>query len=406
MFIDYNTGRIDDIINGIQNYENKSIEEIPAGKKLDYLTHCLQLSVYDFDLMILQNSPLLRTIKGHVFETFFDHLLIKNNINFTAIGGDEAIDRIVNNFTLQLKTPTESGTTSDRVQYKTHKTHGAKSERESLSYYFAFSDFADYLIGLVSYEPLNILLLDKNDLPEHIIDNRYIRSPFTVFWKDHPGLNNFSRIGIYNKINPLIFAPSDFDLLKNTSCFLRLPSSYIIETIFKKGNFRIWDMTIRGFAREVSFINILRKNNISMIRPEELKKERADKADVAVNTVNGYKLLQIKGISTTKCGFNQINPLLVIETMLTRGRINDHPTQSRLYYVTDFDFLVLCLEPAIVSLCQRSIGKPITFQWEYYIIPVDMLNKHRSYPNRINSMQYFNYSELQKFKINNHIFNF
>ena len=40
------------------------------------------------------------------------------------------------------------------------------------------------------------------------------------------------------------------------------------------------------------------------------------------------------------------NSIIDIETQLSRGRVNDHPTQSRLYHFTDFEYLILALDPS------------------------------------------------------------
>lgn len=100
----------------------------------------------------------MRTVKGHVFETYFDDLIESCGQESEGIGGDSGIDRIVNGITLQLKTPTAAGTKGPYVQYKTHKTHGAKSEQGSYDYYHTVDEFADTswpLTNLLSCELLH-----------------------------------------------------------------------------------------------------------------------------------------------------------------------------------------------------------------------------------------------------------
>ena len=143
---------------------------------------------------------------------------------------------------------------------------------------------------------------------------------------------------------------------------------------------------------------------IGYIPPKKIKAERADKSDHAVRTKQGYKFLQIKGLSTTKCDFSQTNPILIVETMLTRGRVNDHPTQSRLYYITDFDYLVIGIDPPITSICHKCCGFTPAFEWEFYTIPTSELQKHKKIPHRLNALQKFTYMEIQQYKMNDNTF--
>jgi hypothetical protein len=404
MNIDFGTGRIAEIINTIQQIEKKEIKNISAEKKLEYLCFCLQMPISVFDNMITQNPPVLRTIKGHVFEVYFDNFMIDNGIIVDEAGGDTPVDRIVNNYSLQIKTPTEAGTSGDIVQFKTHKTHGAKSEAESLSYYHKISEFAEFLVGLVSYNPLNILIIKRDEIPTHPEDGRYICSPFFINWRNHPGLNNFSRIGIKKKLLPPVISSNDYFLLPECSNKLGVPSSYIIDAILKENNFRIWDMSIRGFARETIYENVLKNNQLKFVPPAKIKAERADKADHAVLTKEGYKLLQMKGLSINNCVFSQTNPVIGVETQLTRGRVNDHPTQSRLYYITDFDYLVIGIDPPITSICHKCCGFQSAFEWEFYTIPTDKLQRHKEFSNRLNALQKFSYMEIQQYKMSDNTF--
>lgn len=153
----YGTGRIGEIIDYLETTHKKSIIEIPIDYKINILCESLGLNNLELDDLIYENSPVMRTVKGHAFETFFDHLILDMGYDVTEVGGDDSVDRIVNDITLQLKTPTMSGTRGNFVQYKTHKTHGAKSETESVNYYSKVNNFADYLVGLIEYNPLKII---------------------------------------------------------------------------------------------------------------------------------------------------------------------------------------------------------------------------------------------------------
>ena len=61
-----------------------------------------------------------------------------------------------------------------------------------------------------------------------------------------------------------------------------LTSEIILNTILTEPNFRIWDMSIRGFAREVYFFDWLKKNAVNPLDPLEYRADRANKADLAL----------------------------------------------------------------------------------------------------------------------------
>ena len=101
----YGSGRIAEIITHLLTESCEDhIEDISVKKKVSALCEALDLSASELDNLILDNSPVLRTVKGHVFETYFDTLLRTNGYEVTEIGGDNAVDRVVNGFSLQLKT--------------------------------------------------------------------------------------------------------------------------------------------------------------------------------------------------------------------------------------------------------------------------------------------------------------
>ena len=102
----YGTGRIGEIIDHLQKTYKKPIAELSPRVKLDSLCESIQMDPLVFDAMICDNSPVLRTVKGHAFESFFDYLLTSNGVGVTEVGGDDSVDRIVNERTLQLKTCT------------------------------------------------------------------------------------------------------------------------------------------------------------------------------------------------------------------------------------------------------------------------------------------------------------
>lgn len=396
------TGRISQIIASLLSIHSaKSLAALTEAQKLTALCEGLDFTPAQLDDLIADNSPVLRTIRGHAFELFFDHLLAQSGYTSEKRGGDTDIDRVVNGHTLQLKTPTQSGTSGDVVQFKTHKTHGAKSEQESLGYYHDADSFADFLVGLISYRPLKIIFIPRKDLPRHGKSGEKILSPFSVNWAKHPGLNTFSLIGA-KKVD-LEAANKMLDYVESTlpksSKILGLPSGVIIDTIVQEENFRIWDMNIRGFSREHAFRYYLASAQIDALVPSHCSRTRADKADLALMQKGreACRHFQVKGITLGACHLEAEVPLIGIETQLSRGRANDHPTQSRLYLKTDFDELILCLEPPITTLLNR--GKTKKSSWEFYAISVEKLKEHGKFPRRLKSLQILRYSDLQRYRI-------
>ena len=399
--INFGTGRIGEIINGLEKSLGKKIREIPYDSKIKGICAAMQITPGELDDVIAKNSPVLRPVKGHCFEIYFDETLNQNNVSCEIVGGDSSVDRIVNNKSLQLKTPTLAGTKQNVVTYKTHNTHGAKSEQESMSYYHSEESFADYLVGLVSYQPERLIILKKKDLPRHGKDKRYIQSPFSVTWKEHLDLNNFTNLGVTKNIT---FPSGDkkTPLFKKTAAEIginhlgSLADKLIVESIVSESNFRIWDMSIRGFLREQVFRKKADSSGIIVRKTENSAKNRTDKADFNIQkTKNSKKMesVQIKGISTNNCKFFGLDSLIVTETQLTRGRVNNHPTQSRLYLRSDFQYLLLVLDPPISKLCNQQESR-----WEYYLIPESNLLSHSTFKNRLSSHQRFSYREMQKFE--------
>ena len=393
------TGRISEIRSAVETAFSSALEDLTTFQLVDALCVALQLDSEELDDLIANNSPVLRTVRGHAFEYYFDELLARSGIPSTTEGGDSDVDRIVNGYTLQLKTPNKAGTRDSQVQFKTHKTHGAKSEAESIDYYSSLDQFPDFLIGLVSYDPLRILVLHKDELPTLAVDPKKIQSPFNIDWSISPALNAFDRLEI-GSINLAKFVENESDnLLPKTAAACGVTTRTIALTIFDQANFRIWDMSIRGFAREFNMRLELAAAEVEAVSPTPTMRPRYDKADLVIKLNGNSKFVQMKGISTNNCNFNLSDPLIACETQLTRGRVNDHPTQSRLYLHSDFDALVLALDPAITQLCKLSAGSTPILAWEHYVIPSDRLDRHHNFQNRYKSLQKWSYSELQEFKV-------
>lgn len=391
----FGTGRIAEIVDGIESLHGKHLASIPWQDKLAALCSAMCVTTGELDETIANNSPVLRTVKGHAFEAFFDKYI--SGLGFTAkeVGGDTPIDREINGRTLQLKTPTEAGTRGTVVQYKTHKTHGAKSEQESMSYYHTAEEFADFLVGLVSYSPLRILYLTRNELPRHPKSHIHIKSPLLIDWQSSPALNAIDRLGISVDHRAPQLVGSREQPLPLTSRAIGVDSEVIVEAIVNRANFRIWDMSIRGFLRESRFQQTFKSFGIEIDSAQGHRPDRSDKADFVISTKAGKSFLQLKGVSTNNCDFTLSDPVIATETQLTRGRVNDHPTQSRLYLVSDFDTLILVLDPPIVEMITGAGN----LRWGFYAIPVSALATHRSMPHRLASLQKFKYSELKRFEL-------
>lgn len=403
------TGRISEIMTALRKVHNvESIRELSETIKLDSLLTALQLSEHELDSIIADNSPVFRTIKGHAFEIVFEYLIKSAGFDVTDVGGDGNVDLIVNGIKLQLKTPYSAGTKGKNVQYKTHKTHGAKSERESMDYYHDAEEFADFLVGLISYEPLNIIFISRDELPRHIKSNKHILSPFIVEWETHEGLNNFKRISIDTiELTSSLHFPVDLkkELLPKSAARLNLTTNIILDTILFQSNFRIWDMAIRGWAREVAIRNLLVQNKINWVNSISVKRLRGDKSDFALKQkTGGYDFFQVKGVSTNNCSFKGNKSVLATETQLTRGRVNDHPTQSRLYLKTDFDYLILSVDPPLVKMFDKEIGIDKGLYWKYYCIPTAELQVHHILKNRLKSLQSFNVIDIEKYQITKEFF--
>jgi hypothetical protein len=399
-----NKGRIADILSALcASNTTTDISSLSESIKLNALLTTLQLSIDSFDNLLANNSPVLRTVKGHAFETVFKRLLTSIGINAIDIGGDQNIDLIVNDITLQLKTPYSAGTKNDIVQFKTHKTHGAKSENESMEYYHVSEEFPDYLVGLISYEPFNIIFISREELPRHPKSSNHILSPFALNWVEHEGLNNFQRIGIASFIpDTSLFLPKEVqdELLPQTCKQLNLTTSVILDTILLKSNFRIWDMNIRGFARETAIHQLFNSHKISIYEPIEIGRERADKSDFALQEKSGeYKFFQVKGASVNYCVFNGELSSVSVETQLTRGRVNDHPTQSRLYLKSDFDFLIICLDPPLSRLFDIETNNEKGLYWRFFCVPTTELSLHPVLSNRLKSVQTFRINEIGQYEI-------
>lgn len=401
------SGRIGEISDVSRAFYNQKPSDLPPEAKLSILSQVMQISPADIDEIIASHSEVSRTVKGHAFEVVFDTMMAANGIKCTEVGGDTDVDRVINNYSLQLKTPYVAGCSDNIVSYKTHKTHGAKSEIESMDYYHRYSDFADFLVGLVSYNPFQVLIVPKNELPSAKHSIAHIESPMYLDANNIHWLNNFSVLGIRKQLQfpQQLLRVSSNECLPLSSKLLDLPSDFILRAIFLEDNFRIWDMNMRGFIREHELSKTLASHHIKTYPPYVTQRERYDKCDLVLKTVNGsFIRFQVKGL-TWKTTIARRYLYIDCESQLSRGRVNDHPTQSRLYLADDFEYLIIAVDPPYTNILSYNTFRTHDYNWSFYCIPTSDLRKHPSYPNRIFSHQIISYRDLQHYRIGNEWFN-
>ena len=395
-------GRINEIIDITEKYFQKKVSNLSPQIKANILCSVMRITIDDLDHIIADHSEVSRTIKGHAFEVVFDAMMAINGILCIEKGGDTDIDRIINKYSLQLKTPYINGCSEGIVSYKTHKTHGAKSKDESIDYYHKAGDFADFLIGLVSYEPFHVLIVHKESLPRVAGYPGYIESPMYLTINNPETNNNFKQLGIQKPMHfpTNLLTPEINEILPISSNLLHLKSDYILRAIFIKDNFRIWDMNMRGFIREHIFLKYLIANKIRPYLPSLVGIDRPDKCDLVLKSrSNQIVRFQIKGLTWNGTSFNNEKTSIDCETQLSRGRVNDHPTQSRLYKATDFDYLIIAIDPPYSNMLSIHTFGKYNYYWNFYCIPMAQLRKHPTYINRVFSHQHILYQDLQKYYI-------
>ena len=393
------TGRIAEIVDVTAKVTGQDPMLLSAADKVALLSDITQLAPGALDSIIADHSQAMRTVKGHTFEVVFDGLLRRNGVSVTAVGGDTDIDRIVGGQKLQLKTPYVAGCTDLEMAYKTHRTHGPKSAAESIDYYHRVDEFADYLVGLVAYNPLRVLIVPREDLPRVPDHEDYIQSPLLLDATDSRYLNRWDRLGLGSITSSDQLADSVDDVLPRTAGWLGAPSDCVLNSIFDSKNFRAWDMNIRGFVREFALFHLLGDNGVHVYAPTIAGKPRSDKSDLALRVGDNYQRYQVKGLTWRGCRLAGDKTRVDVETQLSRGRVNDHPTQSRLYLATDFEGVIVAVDPPYANtLSLAATGQP-DYHWRFYAVPTDQLVRHKTYTRRIASHQYIQYNDLQKYAI-------
>lgn len=257
-------------------------------------------------------------------------------------------------------------------------------------------------MGLISYSPLRLIIVPKEELPRVSGHPEYIESPLFLNFADSSRVNDFAQLGLPSSLrfSDDILEPEDRECLPASSRLLNLKSDFILKAIFKKDNFRIWDMNIRGFLREHIFQNVLSRHRIVSYPVAAPGTGRADKRDLVLRSKDGaFVKFQIKGLTWGSCRLDGSQTLIDCETQLSRGRVNDHPTQSRLYLATDFDFLIIALEPPYTQALTLAAWGEGDFGWQFYCLPMDRLQKHPSFPNRVFSHQRILFRDLKAYAI-------
>jgi hypothetical protein len=128
--------------------------------------------------------------------------------------------------------------------------------------------------------------------------------------------------------------------------------------------------------------------------------ERPEKSDLVLKKKTGeFIRFQVKGLTYSGCIFDGSKSRIDCETQLSRGRVNDHPTQSRLYKVTDFEYVIMAMDPPYTNRFYMELFGTNNYMWTYYCVPVEKLAKHPTYTNRISSHQYIMFKDILEYKI-------
>ena len=396
------SGRISEILEAAEAFYHRRAADLPPETKAALLCSAMCITRQNLDAVISGHPEVIRTVKGHAFEVVFDAMMAANGVECIEVGGDTDVDRIINGHTLQLKTPYVKGCAPGIVSYKTHKTHGAKSLSESVDYYHTVQTFADYLVGLVSYRPFTVLIVPKAALPRVPSHPHHIQSPLWLPTDDPATVDRYDALGVSRRMHfpGDTLSPIEGECLPTSAALFRLRSDYILRAIFIGDNFRIWDMNMRGFLREHVLRQYLTAAGIRAYPSGAAGKARADKSDLALKAGDGgYVRFQVKGLTWSKTALRGDKTTVDCETQLSRGHVNDHPTQSRLYHETDFDALIVAVDPAYTNTLSHECFDRPDYQWRFYCLPMSILRRHKIYTHRIASHQKLNWRDLQAYRV-------
>ncbi len=319
------------------------------------------ISWSDLEVFILDTPHIWRPIKGHCFETWFDKVIRYWGYTIKSKGGDDAVDRVLDGKTLQLKTPNRGSTKENiRVAYSLHKTHGLEKRPNNL---YVPKEFADFLVGQHPTEGL--IICPKEHIPHDKTYPDYFADPAYFDW-NNKWLNRFDLLGI-KKVKKDI---PQFTEYKSNKFFAKigektqLSDEEIIDTLLAPENFRILKQNMRGSIREWYFKRYALAQGIMLHEPPKTSKTR-ERNKVDLITTNGIRI-QVKGITRSISKF----PVVGVEIKGSHGRI-----PQRLYKVGDFDYLVVVLDP---DLFEEKITEKIIYQkgYNYVVIPAKDLKLH------------------------------
>ena len=330
----------------------------------------IKVTIDEFD-EFLSNSPhILRSVRGHAFEVWFDRELRERGYEIEKVGGDDVVDRTYNGITLQLKTPYWNGTKNGvEVQYKMHKTHG--SERQPLCYYKP-DEFADFLVAMHPSEGVYICpknrIPTRGDISPKLIHPEYISDPLPFAWESE-WLNRYDLIGIDINEPPTVSEHSEYEsvLLPKTIARIGFTDYDIVHSILDEGNFRIWNQLIKGTVREFHFEKYASENNVEIfpsINDPSLNGRQRQKIDYLLTD---NTKIQVKGLTLGMCK----NGKLGCETQCSHGRV---PT--RLYRTDDFDYLAIVVDPNSISDEIASEKNLNNDDYNFVILPIENLPVH------------------------------
>lgn len=340
---------------------------VSSLKKLQRLLNTIRINIKEFDDFLANTPHIYRSIKGHAFEVWFDRVMRERGVKVNSIGGDSVVDRVINGKTLQLKTPYLKATAAPKVfGYRMHKTHGAEVKPHC---YYKKNEFADYLVGLHPTQGVIICprkyLPTRGEVSKRLDYPEYLADPLPFEWNTK-WLNRYDLLGIKVKNNPTLAVHSESEAKYFPKLIEKIGfTDYdIIHSIIDNKNFRIWFQLIVGTIRELHFSEFARLHKITLNPPKKLKGRGSNKVDYVLD--NGSRI-QVKGLTKGMCS----NKFLGCETQCSHGRV-----PNRLYRRSDFDFIVIVIDPGIIPVEKAKKLKIISKDYNFVILPISKLPRH------------------------------
>ena len=301
----------------------------------------IKMTVPEFDEFCSSQDYIVRSIRGHAFEVWFDELMSRSGYNCRIVGGDEVVDRVLNGHTIQLKTPYLRGTIEkQQISFRMHRTHGREKHPEAL---YLPAEFADFLVGLHPDGGLVICpateLTRRAALNPNLKWGEYIADPLPFEWNT-PWLNRFDLLGVA-KDRLVFLTTTTGTVLPKLSEAVGFGDAEIIKAIMSKENFRVWNQLIVGSVRQHHFMKFITRNNIDLKEPTELDTRGREKVDYVYWQKSKGKLLriQVKGLTRGLCKGNTLG----CETQCSHSRV-----PVRLYRRSDFEVLVIVIDPGVI----------------------------------------------------------